>query len=319
MKVDLMKYEALTNHKRIKIEEIRKYCKFLYDAGNPCEIVAGLTSFSVSAIHKIAHQDGWVLRRNMKEALAKVKAISESEVLRMRSKGKTLDQISQYYELKSRKPIRDILTRNGIPVTWSIDFDRATNTEVISLYQSGVGVRGISQKLGVDPCVVKRNLESNGIVIRSQVEQNRIIALNKFVGNRSDRTDFAFMCRTLTRYNFRYNKYLINPKNVKLGKQGFEIDHMASIYSAYQYVRRTGRLDTIYLICHPANLQLISPRENARKNTTSWLSRFELFERVQDHNFTYGCPYSRFWDLDELPIYSWFESQIGHFEGYDVK
>ena len=315
---DISKYASLTNHKRVKILEIRKYCKQLYDSGYACEKVAEFTNFSVSSIHKMAHQDNWKLRRNMRKCLEKARVVNENAVIQMYKRGKTLDEISAGYGLKSRKTARDILRKHGITVKWSITFNKKTMSCAKMLYDSGVGIVGVARKIGVDPVVVRRNFENAGFKLRTQTEQNQIIAQRKFKSVRCfARAEFSQVVRTLSKYNYKYNKFHINPENKPIGKNYFVIDHIASLCSAYNYFRKTKDFSVIYLISHPANFQLLSTSENSRKSANSWLTRSELLTKVREYNLQYGCPYARFWDYKEYPIFSWVESLIGYYEGYD--
>lgn len=78
--------------------------------------------------------------------------------------------------------------------------------------------------------------------------------------------------RALTAKNYKIYKNLINPKNLKLGKSDYHIDHKFSIYEGYK-----NNLDPI-VIASKENLEVIHSKENLSKQQKCSITLNELKE-----------------------------------------
>lgn len=233
--------------------------------------------------------------------------------------GETIQSIADSFLLKSRKPIRDILEKHEINVFHKYKLTENVVENVKKTYvEHGASVTNIAKDYLVDRSVIDRLL---GKLKRSRSEQNSIIGANKVKlrGNAPEMSfdEFSRVVRYLTRTTYKHNKLHVNKRNLKLGRQDYVLDHNFSILDGYKLFCATSDYKIVWALAHPANLELVSTRVNAKKNSESWISYYELLERIRDWNWLYSCPYSLYAELGMYKQYDVVIERIGGYENYE--
>jgi hypothetical protein len=83
--------------------------------------------------------------------------------------GETMQELGQHFK-KDRKTISILLQKQGVPSRYR-KMDDTTTSRCIELYNSGLSLVAVGQKLGIDQATVRRALLSRGVERRGQGRQ----------------------------------------------------------------------------------------------------------------------------------------------------
>lgn len=137
---------------------------------------------------------------------------------------------------------------------------------------------------GVPATTVVRVLKSLGVLR----EANELSAARKtdtlLQGSKADAWGtYLRVSNIVTRLVMRSYCDIIDPKNLR--SAAFHLDHMVSRYDGFS---RYSKPVDLRLICHPANLKIVSSKENLVKNKKSSLSISRLKRRIRKFESTHG-------------------------------
>ena len=153
--------------------------------------------------------------------------------------------------------------------------------DAIRRYESGEGLITLAKDYGLSPHTLKKLLKDK-VELRSIAEANMVnVFKRKPIGCNYTVQD----CRNLTHLIWNHYHHLIEPNGRPRLRNVWSLDHMYSINQA--------RLDgaSIWEVCHPANLQIVTLSYNSRKNAKCDLTRELLAEWIEEWNEQYLDPY----------------------------
>lgn len=233
----------------------RKLAQHLHD--HECltrSVISGLFNVDVAVVLKIARQDKWSRWTGTSVGLKKAQKLStkdENNILALYKEGYTISHISDRYNFLSRGPVKRILLKYGVRV-------RPSESASIA-YRRMIGTDSTGYMTPVNMDTVSRER------FRSHV---KVLT--------------SFMLAT-------YSKQ-INPKGLSFGTVN-HLDHCYSIHQTFHNPAKLKNPINIWELCHPANLRVITAKENMTKHKKILFSAKELRRRIDVWNMTYWDPY----------------------------
>lgn len=230
------------------------------------------------------------------------------EIKRELVEGIKFSDISEKYGI-SWGSIRKIRNTLNLSRTNMKIFTKGEESAIISYYSSGKGKRGIAKIFKVNPSVIHRVLVNNNIKLRGVTLQNRIIG-NKKAKN-SIGNSFTKDVRSFTNFIWKKCYSSIENYGLKRNLKGFVLDHKHSIANLLKLAGRTGKIDILFwLCCHPANLEVISNKENSKKYTKNSITIAELKKRIKEQK--------RIYHKNDMDIFEYaYSSVFGNFHYND--
>ena len=88
--------------------------------------------------------------------------------------------------------------------------------------------------------------------------------------------NYKYVCRLITRKNYKIYKNIINPDNLELSRKAYNLDHIRSIFDCY--------IDglTVEQCAHPCNLRVIGAHDNLSKSSKSDITKDELLQMIKE-------------------------------------
>ena len=130
-------------------------------------------------------------------------------------------------------------------------------------------------------CSIKRTSESN-----TKRTEDRLTL-------DSDYNDFRSEVSRLTRLVYNQYQHLINPYMGKRGNSGsvYNLDHCFSVAAAYRNIKGLKHPPSVQELSHPANLSLLSRRDNIAKGMGCSLTARKLRQHIALWEATFGPVY----------------------------
>jgi len=160
------------------------------------------------------------------------------------------------------------------------------------LHNKGFSSTQISKFLGVENTLVTYTLKKLGLYVDQgySLSKNVTARLEQNGLKKSTYKEYVKTARKLTEYMYlRYKNILDKKRKLRTGKgkNKLELDHIFSINSAF---KRKIPLD-LKILCHPANLQLLTNEENNKKKMDCWITIKELKEKIKQFEKDNGKVY----------------------------
>lgn len=243
---------------------------------------------------KVAKKVGWstpIVERTMREAgvmRGKATDAEIAEAIRLKKSGLSLSEITKRV---GKTGLTKHLEKAGVHTSIAkFDYDTVKWSDAKRKYQKGASMSVLAKELGAPADVFAKHfkLRFPGI-IRSFAQQNRLAAEQKWklLANRgvtkTYRVRYEQEARQLSSLMFKKWKQVIDPHDLK--SKGYHVDHILSVRDACLAFRSPLRL---VLVCHPANLQMLTPAANRSKNGRSDVSLSELKRCIRAFEATYG-------------------------------
>jgi hypothetical protein len=185
------------------------------------------------------------------------------ELITQYQEGKSLTELGKLHNM-GPSTIKLILDKRGLykkPSNTKVDMTSDHIQSAIHLAKQGMTHKDIGAQLGYSVWVIQRNLVAAGIT-RPKGQTNL--------------TNYQSQVRRLTMINYNKYKNYINPSNLPRGKKTYHIDHIYSVYDGF-----TNNIPA-NVIAHPANLQMLSSKQNIIKRTKSHHTVEELMEKIKN-------------------------------------
>ena len=254
---------------------------------------------SETLIWKIFVAQGWGGTSDKAKGQAAAKELRKRDIKHIVdsyvSGAENITSLSDYYGFKSRGPIKRILVENGISIEKKKEFSHFQQRRIVRSYKKGDTPQAIADEFGVDREVIMRVLKERKVKIRDQVEAGRLVSAQLWKTKSQEEIEeyfrFRRLARKLTEHIYKAFKEHINPKDLTRGSSDFALDHRHSIWEAGFNPKKLYRSINIWEVCHPANLEMLTPSENSRKGKKSSLTRSELRKRIRQWNKEFSEPY----------------------------
>lgn len=275
----------------------RKMAYYLYHVDQISKLrIGSLFGCSECTVHNLSIADQW--RRDSKSiGQEKARCLSQKSIGVICDKyagGETLGSISSSLGFKSNGPVRRILKeRNLFDNRHTYTFDPIFLHKVQKHYAKGEGISRIAKLNNLDPSVVQRLLLSQGVVLRSPLEQNILLAEEKWKSNRTDLNGYCLYkndIRLLSDEMYKIYYPQINPSGLVRGTD-FHLDHWYPIDSVLRNPANLRNPINIWEVSHPANLRIIPASHNLKKRNSLEITAKRLRELVHAWNHKYYDPY----------------------------
>lgn len=243
---------------------------------------------------KVADAVGWstpIVERTMREAgVMRGKATPEeiAEAVRLKKAGFTIVEITAKI---GKTGLAKHLVKSGVHTTSTrFNYDDVDWQTVKRKYLKGASLKALSEELGAPTDVFARHMRMRfPNLVRDCAQQHRARAEQKWKTlarkglTKERRLRYEQDARYLSTLMFKKWSHVVDPNGLK--SKGYHVDHMLSVRDACLAFSRPLRLT---LVCHPANLQMLTPASNRSKNGKSAVSLAELKRRIRAFEDTYG-------------------------------
>lgn len=309
-----------------KIEELRK------DKNNTIEKIGEILKIKPYDIG-IAIHAGVLDHQKMHTKYRSYNELTEDEKREIKHLYKNekwfVKEISKKFWISSAT-VRRVRSESGIKSNFLVEFSEEQENEIVSLYEKGYGSRGIAIKLNVKyPDSIIRVLKKHNVEFRTQADQNKIIGKRKRVY--PEFSDYKTTIRQLTELVVKLfpdevenSKLLKENKNILKRGDRYSIDHIYSLTDAVKLYEKSCRNEILWNVCHPANLRIITCKENSSKNFKSLYTYKELKHKIWSWDLRFREKFGfddGFWDT-MLAVNPWKPGQTiyNRFEKmFDIK
>jgi hypothetical protein len=299
------------------LPKLRDFVRYLYEKELlTYKKIGELFGVSTYTIQSISYEDGWKSRGTKYAQYAK-HGIGEDEVIeliKLYEQGAKQIDLALNYSCE-RSLIRQILDSHCIerrPIKNL--FTKEEKKRIKHLYvEKGFGAEKIRKDFMGRRYGVKRILKSmDDVHLRSLSEQNRFNATQITKNNSSYTTlvykEFIKDSRSLTNHIYKMWKYVIDTE--KRGRNNiWHLDHVYSLYDCFY----GEELVTIWEVCHPFNLKLVTINENLSKRAKSYLTTKELRKGIEAWNEEWSDPFYYKHD-DNYPFFNYITEKYGDYE-----
>jgi hypothetical protein len=239
--------------------------------------------------------------KQIKAANGRYRTEFEKEDFKRLHKLYVVDQLSIHDTAAKMKVKSNIIQRYVEQKGWvrkksDMGFTKEQEDEIVRLYiEEGVVGKDIATKYKVHFQTIYNLLEKRNVT-RTKKEAHlkrgvytRNNCINRFA-NYKHRSfiEYHYATRRLLSSMWPVISYTVDKEGLKLLNSGYSVDHMISVYNAYHRYKKPLPLK---VVAHPANLRVVTAKENSDKGMKNCIRLKKLYENIEKYNLKYGDPF----------------------------